>query len=316
MKSIITVILVSFVVNIALAQNHVDQLKAVNDYLISFSDGYYGYLEVQDGYLYDRFKSGEHSKVLIKDLDKAVSVSDKKVIIKCKKEEACVFSTYTDSYHKEMSFSQSTSFNTEKLISLLNDLVLALNDGNIFATAKPNTTTDTRAHNLRDSKTIQQVNTLANGNNQTTFDLKSEEQPNEKRIEKTYAPITSNCQLNAAYATELTNLNDFLRTFNPSVYRGVEVKDNMVFFKFAVNRVVYNSSISIEDLTANTLVLQGKSYGAIADDEIKIVCKNNIDCFYSEYTNDSVDHFRFFTKSANDLPKMKQLLDAFILSLR
>lgn len=101
-------------------------LDKVNNYLKTFDSGYYGYLEIKDGYLYDRFKSGKYSKVLISDLDKAVEETpNTKVVIKCSGSKECVFSTYTDSYHNQMSFSQDKSFNTKELIDLLNNLIAA-----------------------------------------------------------------------------------------------------------------------------------------------------------------------------------------------
>ena len=36
-------------------ENYTDVLKKINTYLKTFDNGYYGYLEVIDGYLYDRF---------------------------------------------------------------------------------------------------------------------------------------------------------------------------------------------------------------------------------------------------------------------
>jgi len=108
--------------------NYLTELKKVNDYLKTFDNGYYGYLEIKDGYLYDRFKSGKYNEVLLDKLGKAsIETADRKVIIPCKDNVACVFSTYTDSYHKQMSFSQSTDFNTGELITLLDNLISAYN---------------------------------------------------------------------------------------------------------------------------------------------------------------------------------------------
>ncbi|HQO89256.1 MAG TPA: hypothetical protein PKX72_04960, partial [Chitinophagales bacterium] len=120
MKKTIALFITILVFQFTKAQNYSKELKAVNDFLATFDNGYYGYLEIKDGYLFDRFKSGEHSKALISDLDVAVEEeTNRKVVVKCKSGKSCVFSTYTNSNHEKMSFSQSTNFNTQKLITLL-----------------------------------------------------------------------------------------------------------------------------------------------------------------------------------------------------
>ncbi|MCB9032697.1 MAG: hypothetical protein H6553_02555 [Chitinophagales bacterium] len=101
-------------------------LNKVNKYLKTFDNGYYGYLEVKDGYLYDRFKSGKYSKAKIEDLGKAKEdTPNKKVVINCFSNQDCVYSTYTELYHSQMTFSQTESFNTQELINLLNDFIKA-----------------------------------------------------------------------------------------------------------------------------------------------------------------------------------------------
>ncbi|HUM53584.1 MAG TPA: hypothetical protein PK431_17320, partial [Chitinophagales bacterium] len=120
-------------------------LKKINDYLKTFDDGYYGYLEIKDGYLYDRFKSGKYSKSEIKYLTTAYEEEYKrKVGIKCKDDKDCVYSTYTDSYHKSIGFSQSTDFNTAELIKMLNNLLAVYNgSSNTISTIETyNTTTN------------------------------------------------------------------------------------------------------------------------------------------------------------------------------
>lgn len=108
------------------------ELKKLNDYLKTFDNGYYGYLEIKDGYLFDRFSSGKYSKSEIKYLGTAVeSESGKKVSVKCKEDKECVFSTYTDSYHSSITFSQLNEFNTNELISLLNNLISACNKNEV-----------------------------------------------------------------------------------------------------------------------------------------------------------------------------------------
>lgn len=112
--------------NLSFGQGYQTQLNKINDYLKTFDKGYYGYLEIKEGYLFDRFKSGKYSKVLINDLDKAtIAEANRKVIINCKNSSDCVYSTYTNSYHPQMSFSQSYDFDDTQLVFLLNNLITA-----------------------------------------------------------------------------------------------------------------------------------------------------------------------------------------------
>lgn len=62
MKQIIIAIVFSLAANSIFAQSYKEQLQKVNNYLKTFDNGYYGYLEIKDGYLYDRFSSGKYSK--------------------------------------------------------------------------------------------------------------------------------------------------------------------------------------------------------------------------------------------------------------
>ena len=131
-KTTATILFISLFYNI-FSQTYKAELKAVNDYLKTFDKGYYGYVEIKDGFLYDRFPSGKYSKSEIKYLGNAVAFdSEYKVSIECTDSKDCVFSTYTDSYHKNISFSQSEYFDKEVLVGLLNDLLSAYkkNTGN------------------------------------------------------------------------------------------------------------------------------------------------------------------------------------------
>lgn len=445
-------------------------LKKLNDYLKTFDNGYYGYMEIKDGYLYDRFKSGKYTKTLLSDLTEAtVEIPNQKVKITCKNGKNCAFSTYTDSYHAQLSFSQSTDFNTAELITLLNN-VLKSNPSNSStdldkyisnidvtksSTTKANTTsgyqnelenlntylkvfdngyygyfevkdgyiymrfkagkynkfkmedmegaviqeqynrvilkcksgtcitTDWKENgkeeysqftngstynyqkladllnNFKDAylnyKTTPK-NSNTTSNSKSTADLNREKMKREREEgtktstetkssnspkagdddfwdwfmdgdwdddttynSKTTNNSTSNKQSNtddsyksspAKYNIALKNLNDYLKTFNADTYKGVEVKDGKVYFKFAVYGKIYNSYIGINSLKQNTTVLK-----VTGQEEVKILCKSSAKCFYSEYTKDVVDHFRFFTNTKKDLNKMEQLVNDFIKAL-
>ena len=64
-KTTATIILITLF-HVGFSQSYKEELKKVNDFLKTFDNGYYGYLEIKDGYLYDRFPSGKYSKSEIK----------------------------------------------------------------------------------------------------------------------------------------------------------------------------------------------------------------------------------------------------------
>ncbi|MBL0078948.1 MAG: hypothetical protein IPP53_07485 [Bacteroidetes bacterium] len=260
--------------SIAFGQNYITQLNKINQFLKTFDNGYYGYLEIKDGYLYDRFPSGKYSKSEIKYLGKAREEELKrKVVVDCLSEKDCVYSTYTNSYHAQISFSQSTDFNTSTLIALLNELLDAYkNKGtqvNIETTkTKPDTTDITIGKILRNQPTR-----------------------------------NTNEQIAALKA-----INDYLKIFNPEVYKNVEIKEGKVVFNFIVYTKIYVSSIDINELKLNTITVR-------TTDQVKIGCKNEKKCFYSTYANGNVDHFRFYSNTVKDLSKMEQLVNDLIKSL-
>ncbi|MGG9972280.1 hypothetical protein ACQ33O_10845 [Ferruginibacter sp. SUN002] len=116
-----------------------------------------------------------------------------------------------------------------------------------------------------------------------------------------------------SYKSELKKLNAYLKVFNPETYRDIEVKDSMVNFKFQYYTQIYTSSISIRDLKQNTTVLKGSTLG---EDEIKIKCKGENKCFYSNFSNDYTDHFRFFSSTVKDLTEIERLVNKFVKSLK
>ncbi len=251
-------------------------LKKLNDYLKTFDNGYYGYFEVKEGYLYGRFPSGKYTKTPLAKLGSAtVAETKRKVTIPCKDNEECVFSTYTDSYHSMLSFSQSTDFNTTELINLLDNFVNAYN-GNSSSTSQ-------------------------SGANSARLEREKE---SPKPITET-EPVKVD---RSKYLKSLNALNLYLKTFNPETYGEVEIILDKVYFNFKVSGPYY-SYIPISDLLQKTTVLT-------MPDEIKISCNGSSKCFYSSYAKSNTDHFRFFSLTVKDLTKMRQLVDDFINALR
>ncbi|HRH57632.1 MAG TPA: hypothetical protein PLS10_08275, partial [Chitinophagales bacterium] len=212
MKKTISLILFITLFHISFSQSYKEQLKKVNDYLKTFDNGYYGYLEIKDGYLYDRFPSGKYTKSLMNDLSNAeVETYNQKVRIKCKNDGDCVFSTYTDSYHKQLSFSQSASFNTSELVRLLNDFLDAYN----------NKSTITNTNNSSDlDKYKSNIDILNSGSSSTTKTLSS-------------------------YQSALDKLNAYLKKFDNGYYGYFEVKDGYIYDRFKAGK--YNK-FKMEDM--------------------------------------------------------------------
>jgi hypothetical protein len=522
-NSFLAFVLLLFCMQSSYGQAYKIPLDKINDYLKTFDNGYYGYLEIKDGYLYDRFKSGEHTKTAIKDLGNAKEEeSSRKVVLTCKSGNQCVFSTYTNSYHEKMSFSQSSNFNTSALVTLLNNLVTALNNNSTSTLTKTESNPVTNSNNADYSTALKKLNdylkTFDNGyygyfevkdgyiyirfkagkynkfkmedmegaviqeqysrvifrcksgscistdwtengkevytqftkgsaynykeladllndfkdaylgSKQTYTDQSTvsanlsreekakerqqsakvtikkdineqdedwdgikqsatqissalkeyEKQSNSKTIaagtkvkllnvfsknsnyneakkyfgktgtavntltfsgdpyfrgkikfsdgiemyfdnaelEVISSKTTSPSSTSTKYLEPLKKLNEYLKTFNPGTYDRVEVKDSKVYFYFKVYTMVYNSSISISELVQNTTILEAKSVGEFGKSEIKIFCKDDKKCFHSSYSNDQVDHFRFFSNTVKDLSTMKQLLEAFVNALK
>jgi len=307
--------------------NYQENLSKLNTFLKTFDNGYYGYLEVKDGYLYDRFKSGEHWKVKLDELTTAtIETPNRKVIVNCKDYKESVFSTYTNSYHKQISFSQSTDFDDDKLVDLLNNFLETYKNGNAKSNVtKNNNSTTTKSSTKTDAekKREQLKNNVNGGSNSNT---KTEELIDDEDMDfwyflggaddtdnKTTTTSSTTTSSNASkYQPALTKLNDYLKIFNPSVYKGVEVNNGKVYFKFIFSGITYSSYINTSDLKNKTNIVQVKD---ALNNELKIKCKNDENCFYSEYSKGKVNHFRFYTSKGKDLSKIEQLVNDFIKAL-
>ncbi|MES2431758.1 MAG: hypothetical protein V4556_12535 [Bacteroidota bacterium] len=125
------------------------ELKKLNDYLKTFDNGYYGYIEVKDGYIYNQFKSGKYNKYKMEDMEGAVIQEEyQRVIFKCKGTNKCIYSTWNDDYHEYSQFLQNyKEYNYKELADLLNnfrDAYLGVHENPAVDTEKK-ITTDTKA---------------------------------------------------------------------------------------------------------------------------------------------------------------------------
>ena len=291
--------------------NYQTALKKLNDYLKTFDNGYYGYFEVKDGYIYDRFKAGKYNKFKMEDIEGAVIQEQySRVIFKCKGGNKCISTDWkvngTEDYTQ---FTQSSSYNYQELADLLNNFRDAY-----LGKKQPSTNNSTvSANKSREEKAKERQQPTSKTNDD---DLDEDWDA----LEKAAAPLAqvlkeSNKNTSSNYQPALKNLNEYLKTYNAETYKNVEVKDGKVYFGFFVYGANYKSSIDINELKNNTIITIGKSVGSSVVDEVKISCKGSSKCFYSTYSNGGADHFRFFSHSVKDFTKMEQLLKDFIKAL-
>lgn len=276
MKKIFALVFTIFLSANVSAQGYSKALEAVNEYLKTFDNGYYGYLEIIDGYLYDRFKSGKYSKSEIKYLGKAVeSTSEYKVIIECIDGKSCVYSTYTDSYHSTISFSQSAYFNKSELVGLLNNLLTAYKRSQ--REDKPdNTSEETNIDNHLSNVDI------PNASNNSTDEYAT-------KLEKA----------NKA----LSDLNEFLPSLDNGRYAGMEVTDGYFISHFTNGGYSKAKIEDIDRVEINTVY-----------NFAKLACKGNNNCVHSSITNGNHDYFNFNASGAN-LTKVETLLNNLLTTV-
>jgi hypothetical protein len=265
--------------------NYQIELNKLNDYLKTFDDGYYGYLEIKDGILYDRFKSGKYTKTAMNQLATAkVETEKRKIIIPCKNGESCVFSTYTDSYHNQLSFSQSTDFNTAQLVTLFNNFISAYNGG---------ITTPTKEIKYTESSEF------LDGTNNNASDKLNTNKPNVDIVNN--SPINTTKSESNNYTSALAALNAYLTQFDDTRYKGIEIKDGVIYSNYANGNY---SKANMSDID--------KAYLNAEYKYVKLACKSGKECVYSSITKSYHEYFNFQTSTGKDLNKMLMLLNNFI----
>jgi len=99
-------------------------LSNVNTYLAAFDNGYYGYIEIKDGYLINHFKSNDFTKTKIDDLAGAYLIDDNtSVALMCRNNAECVFSTYNNSYNTYAQYRTTGEWDKTELQMLLSNLL-------------------------------------------------------------------------------------------------------------------------------------------------------------------------------------------------
>jgi len=261
---------------LSFAQSYATELKKVNNYLKTFDNGYYGQLEIKDGYLYDRFKDGtNYCKGKMSEIEYAFELEkNRKVELKCKGTDLCVYSTFTGANYNTFTFSQSTDFNSSDLITLLNNLV--------------------KAYNKNPTKKNKEAEEYGS--------LQDDLDKYKSNIDIMNSGITSSTKQSTSgnYQTELKKLNDYLKTFDNGYYGYWEVKDGYIYDRFKAGK--YNK-FKMEDME-----------GAIIQAEYSRVifkCKTG-DCISTDWKPNGKEPYTQFTQNgAYNYKELADLLNNF-----
>ena len=259
------------------SQPYKTQLEKINKYLKTFDNGYYGYLEIKDGYLYDRFRDdNNYCRAKLSDIGNAYEQeTSRKVELPCKGTDNCLFSTFTNQYYNSFSFSQSTDFNSNEFITLLNNLVATYNKTN-----------------ASDAEWVDE-----------DFEL-SEKQ------KKTFSNLTDKPTINNTsqknntsgnYESALKKLNDYLKSFDNGYYGYFEVIGNDIYMRFKAGK--YNK-FKMEDMQ-----------GAVIQEEYKRVilkCKGDNKCISTDWKeNGKEEYSQFTTGNVFNYKELADLLNNF-----
>lgn len=103
------------------------QLEQLNYFLKDFNDGYYGYIEVVDGYIVIRFRDGNYSKFKIENMAAPeYDTTWDQITWDCKNESLCVETDWNDEGKESgILFSELGSYNMNYLYDLLNSFISA-----------------------------------------------------------------------------------------------------------------------------------------------------------------------------------------------
>jgi hypothetical protein len=275
------------------SQSYQTALKKLNDFLKTFDNGYYGYMEIKDGYLYDRFKNGnDYCRGKMAEMDYAFEKEkNRKVDLACKGTNLCVYSTFTNGNYNSFTFSQSTDFNTSELITLLNNFVKAYHKN---STSK--NTEDEEYGSLQDDldKYKSNIDIMNSGSNQKS---------NSSSNTSTTKTVSSQDYKDKAQKA-LQELNDYMVTLYNGRYKGMEVKDGYIIQNYGGGQT---SKAKIEDIDRVEINTE-YNYA-------KLACKGDSKCVYSSITSGYHDYFNFNIGNKS-ITKMETLLNNFLTALK
>jgi hypothetical protein len=104
-----------------------DELQALNEFLKDFDDGFYGYFEVKDGFIYLQFKEGKFSKFKLKDMaEPEVDRTYGQLNWDCKNDAYCVTTDWNEEGKETgILFSDPGSVSLDYLLELLTNFINA-----------------------------------------------------------------------------------------------------------------------------------------------------------------------------------------------
>lgn len=293
-------------VNSTFGQSYQNELQQANEYLKTIKNGYYGQLEIKDGYLIVRFQSGKESKARMNALDHAFVVQEnKKVAIGCKEGVKCVFSGYTNSYHPQMSFSQENEFDTQEWVDLLNSLMAAYN-------GKPVSTNDNNKVNQLERKVNKVENEEWEEDEDEKLETKTIKSNKVKKSEDYDDKWENNIEDLDELDESLVKFNAFLKKINrPQICKEVRLQNNAIVFYFKGKHGDDFCSIDRDVLLDETELTFTK------DKDIMIECLGGEKCFYAKSINQEIPYFKFplASLSSKDFKQFQTLLDDLIQSL-
>ena len=306
MRNLITLIILFFTVNTTFGQSYQNELEQANEYLKTIKNGYYGQLDIQDGYLIVRFQSGKESKARINALDQALVVQEnKKVAIGCKEGVKCVFSGYTNSYHPQMSFSQDGEFDTDEFVVLLNNLISAYNGNPV--SLKDNVKVNQAEKSPKKIETEEW-----DEEDEVQEELKTTKSSKVKKTENTDERWGNNADELDELDESLGKLNAFLKKINrPQICKEVRLENNEIVFYFKGKQGNDFCSIDRDVLLYETELTFSKGK------EIIIECLGGEKCFYANSINQEIPFFKFpvASLSSREIKQFQTLLDELIQSL-
>lgn len=102
-------------------------LQELNQYLITFDQGFIKNIEVKNGEFLLYYRNGQHNKANMADLDQAiVEAQYSRVVLTCHGDKKCIYSSwFGGSYYPYLQFTSNTAFNKEQLAMQLNQVLAA-----------------------------------------------------------------------------------------------------------------------------------------------------------------------------------------------
>lgn len=140
--------------------NFTNQLQKLNQYLKTFDNGFYGFVEIVNDTLYVRYKSGKSAYFKMSDISEVSILDDysnsPKVAFMCKDNKKCIGSDFVrPNDNPYLTFQRSGEFDPNELFSLLSSLVKTYKEGAISTITTIDTSKNISTPTIQTPKTIQ-----------------------------------------------------------------------------------------------------------------------------------------------------------------